>query len=114
LISRENLPFTLVESEAFKELLILCNPSVKNILFHADTLTEHVMRTYIEAKNTIKVMLLKFSSKINLTCDLWTSPNAKSLLGVTCHWTDEKFDLKELVLHIVEIKKVTREKISRN
>lgn len=40
---------------------------------------------------------------INLTCDLWTSPNAKSILAITAHWIDNYFDLKEIFLDVVEV-----------
>ena len=42
---------------------------------------------------------------INLTCDLWTSPNAKAILAVTAHWVDNDFDLKEILLDALEVRR---------
>ena len=41
---------------------------------------------------------------INLTCDLWTSPNAKAILAVTAHWVDNDCDLKEILLDALEVR----------
>jgi hypothetical protein len=34
---------------------------------------------------------------------LWTSPNAKAILAITAHWIDDYFDLKKILLDVVEV-----------
>ncbi len=80
-IATQNLPFQLVEAESFIGLLKLCNPSVEKLLFKADTLAEHVMKAYWEGEEKIKRMFVTITSKISITCDLWTSPNCKAILA---------------------------------
>lgn len=41
---------------------------------------------------------------MSITCDLWTSPNQKSILGVTAHWINRKEELKEILLEAIELK----------
>ena len=111
LIVTQNLPFLIVEAESFIELLKLCNPSVEKLLFKADTLTEHVMKIYWEGKEKIKGIFVKilYLSKISLTCLLWTYPNCKAILAITCHWTDQQWEQRELLLDVIEMRQVHTE-----
>ena len=106
LIVTQNLPFLIVEAESFIELLKLCNPSVEKLLFKADTLTEHVMKIYWEGKEKIKGIFVKilYLSKISLTCLLWIYPNCKAILAITCHWTDQQWEQRELLLDVIEMR----------
>lgn len=46
----------------------------------------------------IQEKLQNISAKISFTFDGWTSKNQKSFLGVTAHWINENWDLKQVVL----------------
>ena len=74
-IIKENLSFKYVESPSLAELLGLCNASVPEMLMKADSIAEHVIAKYLAAKEKIKIFFESVSSKISLTCDLWTLPN---------------------------------------
>lgn len=40
---------------------------------------------------------------VSVTCDTWTSPNHKSILGVTAHWIDSDWVLRDLVIAVVVV-----------
>jgi hypothetical protein len=101
-IIKENLSFKYVESPSLAELLGLCNASVPEMLVKADSIAKHVIAKYLAAKEKIKIFFQSVSSKISLTCDLWTSPNGLAILCVT-HWTDKDHEVREIVLDAVKM-----------
>jgi hypothetical protein len=72
-------------------------------MFKADTLTENIMQMFWESKAKLVVMF-RSVKKVCLTCDLWTSPNSKPILGITCHWINEKNEAKEILLDALEMR----------
>lgn len=77
-------------------------------MFKADTLTEHIMKVFWESKSKLVDMFLPVK-KICLTCDLWTSPNSKPILGITCHWIGEKNETNEILLDVIEMRELHSE-----
>jgi hypothetical protein len=116
LIVTNNLPFSLIEANSlFKELFKFCNPSVEQYLFKADALTDHVMLMFIEGREKVKAIFKELNSKISLTLDLWTSPKGLSILGITSHFIDNDYRLRELFLDAFEMHgQHTGEKIANN
>ncbi len=102
LILTQNLSFKIVESDSFIDLLYLCNPHADSLLFKADSFSDFVLKQFWLSRDKIKALFESVSS-INLTCDLWTSPNANAILAITAHWIDNDFDLKEILLDVVEV-----------
>ena len=92
-----NLPFEIVEKEAFRALLQFMNPKVKFNLPKADSIEAHVMTKFSEAEIKLKDDINDIK-KLSLTCDLWRSPNCKSILGVTGHWIANDCILKRCSL----------------
>lgn len=88
LIVTDNLPFTLIESKPFVDLLMLLNPQVEAFLVRADAITDHIMKKYWSEKGKISEMFRSVKSKVSITTDAWSSPNGKDILGVTGHWVD--------------------------
>jgi hypothetical protein len=62
------------------------------------------MNTYHERVADVKRSLVNSRSKINLSFDVWSSPNHRSLLGVVAHWIDEKRTLKTALLALRPLK----------
>jgi hypothetical protein len=56
------------------------------------------MSTYHERIRDVKEALSKARSRINLSFDVWSSPNHLSLLGIVAYWIDEKCELKTALL----------------
>lgn len=70
----------------------------------ADTIIENTMKFFYEGQDNITKYFEKFTAKINLTTDIWTSPNGKAILAITAHWVDNNFVLRELILDAIELK----------
>ena len=102
LVVQQNLPFAVVESDSFIELLCLCNPNVKDILVKADAIRDFILQLYSFNKSQIKDLFSPIDS-ISLTCDLWTSPNTKAILALTGHWINKDWELKEILIDVVEV-----------
>lgn len=52
------------------------------------------MKTYNECTADVKSSLACSRSKINLSFDVWSSPNHLSMLGIVGHWIDRQRNLK--------------------
>ena len=103
LIVDQHLSFQIVESEAFLALVHFLNQRATIHVPKADCMIAHVMNKYVEAKIKI-TKLLSSVNKISLTCDVWTPPNSKSILGVTGHWLTNDWVMKDILLDAIEIK----------
>jgi len=66
-------------------------------------MADHILRMYLDCKEKIKNEFTSLTSKISFTCDLWTSPNHYSIFGITAHWIDEQWGLKEVILSAKEL-----------
>jgi hypothetical protein len=48
----------------------------------------------------VRAMLQDAPGRLSFAVDAWTSPNAKGFLGVTVHWIDAEWQLRDLLLDI--------------
>lgn len=95
----EQLPLHKVDSPALRDLLVYCNPRCRAALPARNTLKRYVASAYEHALPAVESELSSASSKINLSFDLWTSPNRRlSLLGVVAHYLDKSFEPRALLL----------------
>ncbi|CAI7871008.1 unnamed protein product, partial [Closterium sp. NIES-54] len=103
------LPFRIVESEAFRELLILLNRNCaqKNFIPSRWMVSrDTVVYATAALQSAIAKMLAKegeLGCKVSITIDMWTAPNNKAWLVVTDHWIDENFQLRTMVLEFREM-----------
>ncbi|CAI5503698.1 unnamed protein product, partial [Closterium sp. Naga37s-1] len=104
-----DLPFRIVEAEAFWELLILLNRNCaqKNFIPSRWTVSrDTVVYAAAALQSAIAEMLAKeggLGCKVSLTIDMWTAPNNKAWLVVTGHKIDENFQLRTMVLEFREM-----------
>ncbi|CAI5504400.1 unnamed protein product [Closterium sp. Naga37s-1] len=104
-----DLPFRMVEAEAFRELLILLNRNCaqKNFIPSRWTVSrDTVVYAAAALQSAIVEMLAKeweLGSKVSFTIDMWTAPSNKAWLVVTGHWIDENFQLRTMVLEFREM-----------
>ncbi|CAI5525461.1 unnamed protein product [Closterium sp. Naga37s-1] len=104
-----DLPFRIVEAEAFRELLILLNRNraQKNFIpSHWTVSRDTVVSAAAALQSAIVEMLAKegeLGCKVSFTIDMWTAPNNKAWLVVTGHWIDENFQLRTIVLEFREM-----------
>jgi hypothetical protein len=95
----EQLLLHKVDSPALRDLLVYCNPRCRAALPARNTLKRYVASAYEYALPAVELELSSASSKINLSFDLWTSPNRRlSLLGVVAHYLDKRFEPRALLL----------------
>lgn len=102
-IAKDNLSFLQAESESLIELLELCNPEISQFLVKADAIAEYITQEYCTFKTDLKGYFKTITSSISITCDIWTSPNGLAILGITAHWVDNEFILREVILDSIEL-----------
>lgn len=87
MIYEDLLPIKLVESSAFKRLILFLEPDFK--LPTRRSVTALLEKEYVECKSNLQSRLTSDSvSKISITTDCWTSMNTESFITVTCHYID--------------------------
>ncbi|CAI5458473.1 unnamed protein product [Closterium sp. Yama58-4] len=104
-----DLPFRVVESEAFRELLILLNTNCakKNFIPSHWTVSRN---TVVFAKAALQSAVAELMAKerelgckVSFSINMRTAPNGKAWLVVTGHWIDENFQLRTAVLEFREM-----------
>lgn len=94
-ITENNLPFTFVESESFRELLKYTEPNYKPMC--GETVKAIVKERAFSLKSTIKKELGN-CKYLSLTTDCWTSLNNESFMAITCNYIDQNWTIKSPVL----------------
>jgi len=99
LFTTRSLPFNLIEDRSFRSLLAYANPLLSDSVPSRRTLRRWIESTYNEALVSVETQLQRANTKINLSFDLWSSPNRRlSLLGVVAHYLDEAFKPRVVLL----------------
>jgi hAT family C-terminal dimerisation region len=100
-----NLAFNLVVNTEFRAFILYLNSAAEDFLAKgASGVQRWVMRQYRTLKvSTVIPILRKSRTKIHLSCDLWTSPNSKAVLGITAQFINEGGILQSLVLGMREV-----------
>jgi hypothetical protein len=75
LIILHNLPFRLVESDAFHTFCKTLNPEATNLILSHSTLRLQVTKSFAIHKDIVRKKLQSAISAIHLSLDVWTSPN---------------------------------------
>lgn len=102
LVVDEELPFTIVDSSAFRNFAELCNPAVIPHLVKSTALAEAITEKFRLGQSVIKAVLSK-EPHISLTGDMWTSSNGNSIFGITAHWINEKFKPFEAIIAMKQV-----------
>jgi hypothetical protein len=85
-IVSEHLPFTAVESPAFRDMLLALNPLAANKEMTGDSVRRWIQKEYATSIEQVKLKLKQAECKIHISFDAWTSPGSKyALLGVVAH-----------------------------
>lgn len=104
LITECNLPLRLVESPAFRNLLVYLNPQVEPWLPEShNTIHAWVLRQFEFQKQRVKKQLQASVSCIHITTDLWTSSNNLALLGAIAHFVNPQGGLEEALICLKEV-----------
>jgi hypothetical protein len=97
----QDLPFLLLESIEFRELVQLMRPEARVI--KADALKNRIMEKFIKAKVQMKSFFSSIDSKISFTTDIWTSPNDLAFMAITAHWISPDFVIRSMLMDFVEL-----------
>lgn len=89
------LPFRLVETESFVNLINFCVPGYK--IPSRVSFSNFIAKEYEDGKNKLKAALKEVDS-ISVTTDSWTSVNTQSFTTVTGHFINNEWQLKNVVL----------------
>ncbi|KAM0692508.1 hypothetical protein Q7P36_007062 [Cladosporium allicinum] len=96
--SERNTAVEAFDVEVFRGLLT-CFFAVEAALLGRTTLKRYLSTAYEHALPVVKAELASARTKINLSFDLWTSPNRRlSLLGVVAHYLDRRFTPRSILL----------------
>lgn len=91
LFTTRQLPLSLIEDEAFRDLLVYLEPRLERSIPSRRTLRRYITKAYDASQSKVEQSLLGAISKINLAFDIWTSPGRRlSLLGVVAHYLDHQ------------------------
>ena len=104
LITECNLPLRLVESPAFRNLLVYLNYQVEPWLPEDHhTIRNWISRQFDFQKQQVKKQLQASLSCIHITTDLWTSGNNLALLGAIAHFVNSQGNLEEVLICLKEV-----------
>ena len=85
-IVRNQLAFTTVEDEDFRQLLLALSCNVEKYLVHKSTIRNWAEIEFDRSHLIIKQLLATAKSKIHISFDLWTSPNAYAICAICSHF----------------------------
>jgi hypothetical protein len=91
LICKEGLPFSLLESEAFKMFVLALDPRYKLPTRQAMS-AQMIPDRYEEVKSAVVSHLARSGSNASFTTDTWTSSAADAYSAVTPHYINENFN----------------------
>jgi len=93
--------FIIVEEPKFIDLIrILCPDAV---LVSADTIKRKIMDLYEANIDKMQEAFHNILGKISFTLDIWTSPSTKSFLGITAHYIDKDWKLRNVLVDFIQI-----------
>ena len=88
-ILRRNITYWQATHEDTRAIFGQTREGIDKLLYKsASSLSELIVRTYEQRQVNIRQLLLTAKSKIHISCDIWTSTNHLSLLGVVAHFID--------------------------
>jgi hypothetical protein len=87
LIISGRLPLSIIEWPAFYTFTRVLNPNAKDVLPTSyNTIRSDILSNWIDEKVILQNHLRTAISKINISLDIWTSPNHFLFLGVVAHY----------------------------
>jgi hypothetical protein len=93
-----------VTSDAHNDLLSIVNLDTELLAITShSTMREEVITLYKTSLGIVKGYLAKAKSKVTLSFDIWTADNKLPLLGIVAHYIDHNYELKVVLLALLEI-----------
>ena len=103
-IVQDQLPLSSVKSTSFRAMLLCLQPSIERYLIKShNTMRSWVVDEFEQARLLVKQRLALAKSKIHISFDLWTSPNAHAIVAVVAHFLSPELRLRHVLLAVREI-----------
>jgi hypothetical protein len=100
-LATDLLPFTIVESPYFNKFITLLNGHYKPP--SRQTIKKLIIRKFNIKRNNLKCDIEKIPGKVSFTTDIWSSMTNQSYLGITLHYIDNNWNLKNLTLDVIHL-----------
>lgn len=101
LFVNQDLPFRLLESEEFRDVVQLLNSNAKLVM--ADQFKKGIMEKFKEKKLEMTATLASIDSRISFTMDVWTAPNDLAFMAITGHWISLDFKPQSVLMDFVQL-----------
>lgn len=99
----EHMPFSVVDSDSFRDMIKELNPSLANYLGQRMSVKRWIEDEYQYAKQQVKASLWTSLSKIHISFDLWSSPNGYALLAVVAHFLNTEYKVVAILLSLRQL-----------
>ncbi|KAK1364023.1 zinc finger BED domain-containing protein DAYSLEEPER-like [Heracleum sosnowskyi] len=99
MIMLHEYPLNIVEHSGFNEFLQAIQPQVN--MLNIDTVESECFSIYTREKQGILDLLNGSFGRVNLTLDLWESPQSLVYVILTGHFTDSDWKLQRRILNVV-------------
>ncbi|KAD5803004.1 hypothetical protein E3N88_14364 [Mikania micrantha] len=107
----DELPFTTVEQEGFRNLMQTICPNFK--IPSRFTVSRDVGEIYLEEKAKLKSFFASNKARVCLTTDTWTSVQCVNYMCVTAHFIDDNWVLHKRVINFKKIYSNKGEEIAK-
>lgn len=89
-------PLYILQSQAFRDLLLTCEPGYK--IPCEKTIKEVFHSAYMWSKEQLQSLLKSTAITVHLTTDLWTAKSRHSYIRITATWLTSDFEFQESLL----------------
>ncbi|CAB5183769.1 unnamed protein product [Rhizophagus irregularis] len=100
-IAADDQPFTVVESPEFHHVIHSCNPMA--FIPSADTVKTDILKLYKTHQSNMQDLLQNTPGKISFAIDAWISPNIIGFLGITGHFIDVDWNLRNVLVDFIDL-----------
>jgi len=95
------LPFSLVESNSFKDFIQKLNPKFQ--CPGRSTLKNEIVSEFDSRRKHVVNFVKNISGRCSLTTDIWSSIKNEAFIGVTIHYITNEWELKHFTLEVLRI-----------
>jgi hypothetical protein len=96
-----HLPFSIVERDEFRDLMLYSSPALRNnntLPKSGITVKTWLLELFLLSQVLLIALMYQSGAKVHLSFDLWSSPNHYSMLGIIGHFIDHNFKARIILL----------------
>lgn len=95
LVVAEDFTFRQASSARLRDIILQGGKGAETMLQQsAGGISDWVLNSFTERRETIKTMLLDARSRINISTDLWSSPKKRSYAAIVAHFIGEHLKIR--------------------